>query len=137
MNENENQDYMTITHFSNMTGLTKQTIINYIKELYPDLIEHGKETKLNEDESSEVMKELRIKKMPNLERDADINFDSNSNENTNELNKYKKLYFDTNNELKRILNILSDLTKNHLKEKNINLNDSFFNFKTTHYKNKK
>lgn len=57
---------MTIKEIIEVTGLSKQTIINKIKEKYPAKIEHGKTTKLNQDESIEVVKELKVEVSKNL-----------------------------------------------------------------------
>ena len=57
---------MTIKEIMAITGLSKQTIINKIKEKYPIKIEHGKTTKLNQEESIIVVNELKVEVSKNL-----------------------------------------------------------------------
>ena len=57
---------MTIKQITDLTGLSKQTVINRIKNLYPAKIEHGKTTRLNKEEAIKVVNSLRVEVSKNL-----------------------------------------------------------------------
>lgn len=63
---------MTIKQFCEMTGLKRITVTNAVKKLFPDIIKNGKTTFLDEMQSTEILKELRIKDLPNLSKNIQV-----------------------------------------------------------------
>ncbi|MFA5297258.1 MAG: hypothetical protein WC389_03520 [Lutibacter sp.] len=68
---------MTIKEIASLTGLSKQTIINKVKELYPTKIEHGKTTRLNQSESIDVVNKLKVEVSKNLTVESNSLTDNN------------------------------------------------------------
>jgi predicted metal-dependent hydrolase len=57
---------MTIKEIMSITGLSRDTILNKVKEKFPNKISKGKTTRLNQEESITVVKELKIEVSKNL-----------------------------------------------------------------------
>lgn len=54
------QDFMTVKEITDLLGVTRQTILNHIRKVYPGIIQHGKQTRLNKDQATEVIKNIKI-----------------------------------------------------------------------------
>jgi DNA-binding Lrp family transcriptional regulator len=63
---------MTIKQFCEMTGLKRITVTNAVKRLFPEIIKNGITTYLDEMQSTEIIKELRIKNLPNLSKNMQV-----------------------------------------------------------------
>lgn len=73
---------MTIKEIVEITGLSKQTILNKVKEKFPTKIIHGKTTRLNQDESISIVNELRVEVSKNLTVESkNLTVENNKTEN--------------------------------------------------------
>lgn len=63
---------MTVKQFCEMTGLKRITVTNAIKKNFPDKVKNGVRTRLNEMESTELLKYLRLKDLPNLSKNQQV-----------------------------------------------------------------
>ena len=73
MNELTNEKFMTIKDFIELTGLSDRNVRRAIKKLFPDKIKRGKKTVIYKNESDKLLKELRIKELPNIGKNAEVN----------------------------------------------------------------
>jgi hypothetical protein len=72
MNDLTKEKMMTIKDFCDLTGRRRITITTAINKIMPGKIKNGITTFLNSDESTELLKELRLKDLPNLSKKEQV-----------------------------------------------------------------
>lgn len=65
-------EFMTINDFIKLTGLTRMTICRAINKIFPGKMKNGVTTKINKKESEILLNELRIKNLPDLNKNVKV-----------------------------------------------------------------
>ena len=59
MNELTKDSYMTITEVSEVLGVTQEAIRKHVRSLFPEIMEHGKITRLTEPQITEIKRNMQ------------------------------------------------------------------------------
>jgi hypothetical protein len=112
---------MNIKQFCEMTGLTRQTILSAVKKLFPDKIKNGKVTKLNEIEATDIIRELRLKDLPNLSKNLQVE----KPQNLQKIDRLESMFVEFMKQQTETNKILLTLIQNN-SQKQIELKQDYF-----------
>ena len=72
MNQLSFEKTMSIKDIAEFTGRDRETVRAHTEKLYPNLLVNGVKTELNEMQASDVLKSIRIKDTPNLQKNLQV-----------------------------------------------------------------